>query len=88
MAAVAVHGDFGAQEYEIYHCFHFSPVYLSWGDGTRCYDLSFLNVEFQASFFFFFLIQKLIYWILGISLYIFLHLYTFKFFFSDFFSFF
>ena len=24
---------------------------LSWGDLTRCHDLSFLNVEFQASFF-------------------------------------
>ena len=25
------------------HCF---PIYLSWSDGTRCHDLSFLNVEF------------------------------------------
>ena len=25
------------------HCF---PIYLSWNDGTRCHDLSFLNVEF------------------------------------------
>ena len=32
------------------HCFHCFPIYLSWGDGTGCYDLSFLNVEFQASF--------------------------------------
>ena len=24
------------------HCF---PIYLPWSDGTRCYDLSFLNVE-------------------------------------------
>ena len=22
------------------------PIYLPWSDGTRCYDLSFLNVEF------------------------------------------
>ena len=28
------------------HCFHCFPSYLSWGDGTRCHDLSFLNIEF------------------------------------------
>ena len=28
------------------HCFHFFPIYLPWSDGTRCHDLSFLNVEF------------------------------------------
>ena len=28
------------------HCFHWSPIYLPWSDGTECYDLSFLNVEF------------------------------------------
>ena len=27
------------------------PLYLPCSDGTRCHDLSFLNVEFQASFF-------------------------------------
>ena len=27
------------------------PHYLPWSDKTRCHDLSFLNVEFQASFF-------------------------------------
>ena len=27
----------------VYHCF---PIYLSWSDGTRCHDLSFLNVGF------------------------------------------
>ena len=32
-------------------CFHFFPIYLPWSDGTECHDLSFLNVEFQASFF-------------------------------------
>ena len=26
-----------------FHCF---PIYLPWSDGTRCHDLSFLNVEF------------------------------------------
>ena len=28
-----------------------NPIYLPWSDGTTCHDLSFLNVEFQASFF-------------------------------------
>ena len=27
------------------HCFHCFSIYLPWGDETRCYDLSFLNVE-------------------------------------------
>ena len=33
------------------HCFHCFPIYLPRSDGTRCHDLHFLNVEFQASFF-------------------------------------
>ena len=28
------------------YCFHCFPIYLPWSDGTRCHDLSFLNVEF------------------------------------------
>ena len=28
-----------------WHCFHVSPSYFPWSDGTRCHDLSFLNVE-------------------------------------------
>ena len=28
----------------------FFPVYLPWNNGTGCHDLSFLNVEFHASF--------------------------------------
>ena len=28
------------------HCFHFFPFYLPWSKGTKCHDLSFLNVEF------------------------------------------
>ena len=43
MAAVTVHSDFGAQENQICHCFHFSPIYLPQSDGTRCHDLSFSN---------------------------------------------
>ena len=27
-------------------CFHCFSLYLPWSDGTRCHDLSFLNVEF------------------------------------------
>ena len=27
------------------HCFHCLPIYFPWSDGTRCHDLSFLNVE-------------------------------------------
>ena len=46
MAAITVHSDFGAQENKVCHCFHFFPFYLPWSDGTRCHDLSFLNVEF------------------------------------------
>ena len=38
--------DFGAQENKVSHCFHCFPIYLPWSDGTRCHDLSFLNVEF------------------------------------------
>ena len=32
------------------HCLHCFPIYLPWTDGTRCHDLSFLNVQFQANF--------------------------------------
>ena len=45
-AAVTICSDFGAQEYKICHCFHFSPISLPWSDGIGCHDLSFLNVEF------------------------------------------
>ena len=31
---------------KVCHCFHCFPIYLPWSDGTRYYDLSFLNVEF------------------------------------------
>ena len=42
---------FGAQKNKVSHCFHCLPIYLLWSDGTRCQDLSFLNVEPQATFF-------------------------------------
>ena len=44
MAAVTIWSDFGAQENKVCHCFHFFRIYLPWSDGTRCHDLSFLNV--------------------------------------------
>ena len=51
MAVVTIHCDFGAQENQICHYFHFFPIYLPWTDGTGCHDLNFyFNVEFQASF--------------------------------------
>ena len=43
MAAVMVHGDFGAQEKKVCHCFHFFPFNLLWSDGTRCHDLHFFE---------------------------------------------
>jgi len=30
---------------KVWHCFHCFPIYFPWSDGTRCHDLSFLNVE-------------------------------------------
>ena len=35
----------------VYHCFHIFPFYLPWRDGTRCHDVSFLNVEFPSQLF-------------------------------------
>ena len=32
-------------KYKVWHCFHCSPIYFPWRDGTRWHDLSFLNVE-------------------------------------------
>ena len=36
----------GAPKNKGCHCFHCFPIYLPWSDGTECYDLTFLNVEF------------------------------------------
>ena len=51
VAAVTVCSDFGAQENKTCHCFHFSPIYLPWSDGTGYHDLNVLNVEFYVNFF-------------------------------------
>ena len=36
---------FWSPQKKVCHCFHCFPIYLPWSDGTRCHDLSFLNVE-------------------------------------------
>ena len=33
------------QKIKSWHWFHCFPIYFPWSDGTRCHDLSFLNVE-------------------------------------------
>ena len=51
MAAITICSDFGVPKNKVWHCFHCFPTYFPLSDGTRCYDLSFLNVELQANFF-------------------------------------
>ena len=48
MAAVTICTDSGTQENKVSHCFHCFPIYLPWKDGTRCHDLSLLNVFFLS----------------------------------------
>ena len=50
MATVTICSDFGVQKYKVCHCFYCFPIYFPWSDGTRCHDLSFLNVEFKPTF--------------------------------------
>ena len=33
------------QKKKVWLCFHCFPIYFPWSDGTRCHDLSFMNVE-------------------------------------------
>ena len=35
---------------KVSHCFHCFPIYLPWSGGTRCHDLSFLNVVLTQLF--------------------------------------
>ena len=44
--SVTICSDFGAPQNKVCHCVHCFPIYLPWSDGTRCHNLSFLNVEF------------------------------------------
>ena len=43
MAAITICSDFGAQENKNCHCFHFFPIFLPWGHGIGCHDLSFFE---------------------------------------------
>ena len=43
LAAATGCSDFGVQENEICHCFHFSPFYLPWSDRSGCQDLGFFE---------------------------------------------
>ena len=45
IAVVTICSGFGGQKNKVTHCFHCLHIYLPWSDGTRCHDLSFLNVE-------------------------------------------
>ena len=50
MAAVTICSDFGAPQNKVSHWFHCVSICLPWNYGTRCYDLSFLKVEFKPTF--------------------------------------
>ena len=50
MAAVTIHGYFGAQESKICPCFLCFPIYLPWRDGTRYHDLHFWMLSFKPAF--------------------------------------
>ena len=50
MAPFTICSELGDLENKVCHCFHCFPIYLPWSDGTRCHDLSFLNVDFKPTF--------------------------------------
>ena len=45
LISITICSDFGAQKNKVSHCCHCFLIYLPRSDGTRCHDLSFLNVE-------------------------------------------
>ena len=51
MATVTTFSDFETPQNKVCHFSHCLPIYLPLRDGTRCCDLSFLNVEPQANSF-------------------------------------
>ena len=51
MAAVTICSDFGAPQNKDCHCFHSFPICMPWSDGTRCHDLSFLNIGVWSQLF-------------------------------------
>ena len=46
MAAVTICSGLGAPPNKVFHYFHCFPIYLPRCEGTRCHDLSSLNIEF------------------------------------------
>ena len=66
MAAVTNCSDFGAQENKVCHCFHCSPIYLLWSDGTGCHGLHFFFI-LQLIFILFRVKQVFIFWTLSLS---------------------
>ena len=50
MAAVTICSDFGAQKNKVWHCFYCFPIYLLWGDGTRCHIFIFWMLRFKPTF--------------------------------------
>ena len=50
MATVTICSELRAPKNKVSHSFHCFSIYLPWSDGTRCHDLSFLNVKFKPTF--------------------------------------
>ena len=50
MATVTICSEFGTQENKICHCFHDSPIYLPWSDGTNAMMFVFWMLSFKAGF--------------------------------------
>ena len=52
MAEATIHGDFGAQENKVCHCFHFSPTICPKVMGLDAMILVFVNAELVLRQFF------------------------------------
>ena len=50
MAEVTICSDFGAQKYNVSHCFHCFPIYLPWSDGADAMILVFWMLSFKPTF--------------------------------------
>ena len=59
MAAVTNCRGSGTQNIKVCHSLHCFPIYLSCNYGTRCHELSFLNVSFKPTLSYFTFIKKL-----------------------------
>ena len=46
LQSITICSDFGAPKHKVCHYYHCFPTCLPRSDGTRCHDLSFLNIEF------------------------------------------